>query len=113
MIGVLLTPAKPTVIPPESQLTFRVETPVTISTERSQQAFQIVTPQDFPSQNYDYYRDRLANRPRYPTAGYPPYPAVAYPAPPPYYYYGYGYPYPYWGGPYFGARIIYVPRHRR
>ena len=40
VIGVLTTRGKPTVIPPESLLTFRLETPLTISTAQSQVAFQ-------------------------------------------------------------------------
>ena len=96
IIGVLLTPGKPTVIPPETQLTFRQETPLTISTVRSAQAFQPVDQQD-----YDYYGGTLNYRPQQRVVGAPPY----YP-PYPYYsnYYGPGY-YPGWGyypGPFFG-----------
>src|ERR1019366_6998344 len=36
IIGVLTTRGKPTVIPPEALLTFRLEFPLTISTERSE-----------------------------------------------------------------------------
>jgi hypothetical protein len=101
MIGVLLTPGKPTVIPAEAQLMFQLQSPVTISTERSSQAFQPVGPQDFGTQDYDAY----GNGPRTRQGQVPP-PPGAYP--PPYYrnYYegGYGY-YPSWGyypGPFFG-----------
>ena len=45
--GVLLTRGRPTIIPPEAQLTFRLQAPVTISTERSRVAFRPVTPQDY------------------------------------------------------------------
>src|SRR6202163_4565664 len=47
IIGVLSTRGKPTVIPPESLLTFRLEAPVSISTEKSQVAFQPVRPSDY------------------------------------------------------------------
>lgn len=101
MIGVLLTPGRPTVIPAEAQLTFRLESPATISTERSSQAFQPVSQQDFGTQDYDAY----GNGPRTRQGPVPP-PQGAYP--PPYYrnyYYGDGGYYPSWGyypGPFFG-----------
>jgi hypothetical protein len=77
--GVLLTRGRPTIIPPESLLTFRVEAPITISTVHGQVAFQPVTPQDYGTNG----RARAPRR-------YGPYP------PPPYAYaYPYGYPYPY------------------
>jgi hypothetical protein len=97
-VGVLVTRGAPTIIYPETLMTFRLETPVTISTERNEQAFQPVTPQD-----YENHQQQL--RPRPPAAyyggpGYPP-PPPAYYAP---YYAGvYPYPYPYYyGGPFFG-----------
>jgi hypothetical protein len=77
--GVLLTRGKPTIIPPEDVLTFRLENPVTISTVRSNVAFRPVTSQD-------YAQSKPAPRPRLMR----PYP------PPPYGYYAYPYgPYPY------------------
>src|SRR3984957_2820127 len=77
--GVLLTRGKPTIIPPEDLLTFRLENPVTISTVRSNVAFRPVTPQD-------YAQSKPA----------PPRPRLVRPYPPPYGYYGYPYgPYPY------------------
>jgi hypothetical protein len=82
-IGVLLTRGRPTVINPESVLTFRVEAPVTFSTERSARAFYYVDPNE-----YERSGD-LQTR----TNGRAPY--GAYPAPPPYW--GPAYPYPYWG----------------
>lgn len=102
IIGVLLTRGHPTVIYPESVLTFQVQQPVEVATDKSPQAFQYVSPQDYgpgpgpnvsrgavppPAPGYGY-------GPAYP--GYYPYP---YPAP----YYAYGYPYPYYGG--FGVYI--------
>jgi hypothetical protein len=81
--GVLLTRGKPTIIPPEDVLTFRLENPVTISTVRSNVAFRPVTPQDYAQSRPAPPRPRLVR----------PYP------PPPYGYYAYPYgPYPY--GPY-------------
>lgn len=90
-VGVLVTRGHPTIIYPESQLTFRLAKPVTFSTARVPQAF---APAD------------TANTQRAARQGPPP----AYrgcagvygcaPYPPPYYYYGPDYPY-YWG-PSFG-----------
>ena len=78
--GVLLTRGKPTIIPPEDVLTFRLENPVTISTVRSNAAFRPVTSQD-------YAQSKPAPRPRL---------VRPYPPPSPYGYYAYPYgPYPY------------------
>jgi hypothetical protein len=80
--GVLLTRGRPTIIPPESLLTFRVEAPITISTIHGQVAFLPVTTDDYGTNN------RPRGQRRY-MGGYPP-------PPPPYAYaYPYGYPYPY------------------
>jgi hypothetical protein len=101
-IGVLLTRGYPTVVGPETPLTFSMETPLVI--DNSQQAFQYASPQDYNAGN----ARPLAPRPGYGSAygpgyGYPPPPAPYYGG----YYapaYGYGYPYPYVYGPslYFG-----------
>ncbi|HEV2201793.1 MAG TPA: hypothetical protein VGR73_18390 [Bryobacteraceae bacterium] len=80
IIGVLLTKGYPTVIHPESVLTFRVESPVVVATDRAPQAFRYVAPGDY-SQPAE--QPRLARRP-----------------PPPYY--GPGYYGPYWGPYYYG-----------
>jgi len=90
-IGVLLTRGHPTIIYPESVLTFKVETPVTISTDRAPQAFRYVEPNDY-------------NRP----ASVQSRPG---PPPPPRPYYGYGYPYyPYYGPyAYYGPGFFYGP----
>ena len=45
-VGVLLTRGRPTVIYPESVLTFRLAQPVTISTDRAPQAFRYVVQRD-------------------------------------------------------------------
>jgi hypothetical protein len=104
VIGVLLTRGHPTVIYPESVLTFRIEAPVAISTERAPQAFRYVEPNE-----YDRPYDTQAPPPQLACSGY-----GCAPPPPPSYYgygygYGYGYPY-YWGsglGIYWGPSFYY------
>ncbi len=49
LAGVLLTRGHPTVIPPESTLTFQLQIPVTISTAHSGPAFRPVQPGDYGS----------------------------------------------------------------
>ena len=71
--GVLLTRGKPTIIPPEDVLTFRLENPVTFSTERGQLAFRPVTQQDYAQTKRPAPRPRLV-RPYPPPYGYYPYP---------------------------------------
>jgi hypothetical protein len=93
IIGVMSTPGRPTVIPPETVLSFRLQAPVTISTDKSQLAFQPVTQSDYDSRSTQG-RQRMV-RPGPPPSYYPgPYP---YP-----YAYGYTYPYAYYPGPYVG-----------
>lgn len=82
VIGVMSTEGRPTVIPPETVLSFRLQAPVTISTEKSQLAFRPVTQSDYDSHTPQQRRPRMA-RPGPPPAPYYPYP------------YAYGYPYPY------------------
>lgn len=89
IIGVLATRGKPTLIAPETVLTFRLQVPVTISTERSQFAFQPVTQGDYDSraaQNRSFRGETPGGR------GYPPLPYFGYPYP-------YAYPYGYYAGP--------------
>lgn len=102
-IGVLLTRGRPTVVYPETPLTFRLESPVSVDTTNV--AFQ-------PASQQDYGQQGMARRP-YPGYGtgygapapygapgpYGP-PAYGYAAPYPYPY-AYGYPYPYWGPTFF------------
>lgn len=90
-IGVLLTRGNPTLVEPETQLTFQVTAPVTIETNNAPQAFRFVEPADYPS----------AQAPSQQVLAYPapaayPYSYYAYHAPPYYPYY-----YPSWGYPYF------------
>jgi len=106
IIGVLLTRGRPTVIYPESVVTFQTTAPVEIATDRAPQAFQYVNSQ----QDYGRYPAGPPSASCYNCgAGAPPPPAYGYgPAYgpgyyPPYAYGGYGYPYPYYGG--FGVFI--------
>jgi hypothetical protein len=85
--GVLLTRGKPTIIPPEDVLTFRLENPVTISTVRSNVAFRPVTSQDY-AQSKPAPRPRLARPYPPPPYGYYAYPYGPYPYPAYYGYYG-------------------------
>lgn len=87
--GVLLTRGRPTVIPPEALLTFRLENSAEISTLQAQAAFRAVTQQD-------YAQNSLQRRPG---RAYPPRPPYGYPGYPGYYVYP-GYYSPYWGRPY-------------
>jgi len=103
IIGVLLTRGRPTFISPEQVLTFRVENPITVSTERAPQAFRYVGPGDYQTDQPRPYAPRPPAS--YYGAGYPAYGPGYYP------YYGYGYPY-YYGpsigigfGGYWGGRF--------
>jgi hypothetical protein len=104
--AVLLTRGRPTIIEPETQLSFRLVDPVKIDTTQSQQAFLPVSQQDFDG-------GRGERGPRHYAGGYPPpapyagyscgyyEPCYAYPG---YYYPGYVGVYPgfWWGGFYGG-----------
>jgi hypothetical protein len=105
LAAVLYTRGRPTTVAPETQLSFRLQSPVEISTERGRIAFQPVTQTDYKDQ------DAYANPPRLRRPGRGP----GYP--PPYYYYGYCgpwgwncYPGPYWG---WGAGVWVGPRFGR
>lgn len=91
LAGVLLTRGNPTVVFPETMLTFRVNSDVTVSTEHSLQAFRFVQPADYEQAAPAMVRRPMPPRPYPYAAGYAPY-GYGYPYP----YYGYGYPY--WGG---------------
>jgi hypothetical protein len=92
IIGVMSTEGRPTVIRPETVLSFRLTAPVTVSTTNSRFAFQPVKQSDYDSRSPQ-------NRPRLNRPGPPP--------PPPYYPYpyAYGYPYPY-AYPYYPAPFV-------
>jgi hypothetical protein len=109
-IGVLLTRGHPTVVYPESVLTFRLETPVSVNTDRSPQAFRYIDPADYQQT----YNAQVAPRPAPDCGGYgcqPPW--FSYPG---YYgpvYYGPGWS-PYYWGPsfsFFVSRGYYGPRY--
>jgi hypothetical protein len=93
VIGVILTRNHPTVIYPETAMTFQIESPLTISTARAPQAFRYVGPED-----YDHPAVRTSAGPslRAPGAAYYG-SAYGYP-------YSYGYPYPYYSAPYWGPQ---------
>jgi hypothetical protein len=55
-IGVLMTRGKATVVYPEMVLTFRLEAPITVATERSAGAFQPVMQEDYEQQPTLYRR---------------------------------------------------------
>jgi hypothetical protein len=100
------TRGKPTVIAPESMVTFRLEEPLRISTEQSQMAFQPVRPSDYRG-DQDAYSNA---REKYVRSGPPYYPPPYYYAGPWYDYYGYGYGF--YPGIYFGYSGFYGPRFR-
>jgi len=95
IIGVILTRNHPTIVYPETALTFQMTAPIEISTARAPQAFRYVGPED-----YDRPALQTAAGPRR-LAGPSYYYDGVSGAP---YYYGYSYPYPYWG-PYWGPSI--------
>jgi hypothetical protein len=109
-IGVLLTRGHPTVIYPESVLTFRVEQPVTISTERAPQAFRYVEPDEYDRPSYAENRPPPPPRVGY-GYGYPPPPAPYYYGRP--YYYGPSFGFYYGSGFYRGPRYYYGRRYYR
>ena len=100
LVGVLLTRGRPTIVYPETQLTFQVSSPITVDTEHAPQAFHAAGTDDYQQSTVTYN----SQAPRGPCGPYgcPPYPY-------PYYaYYGPGYYYPYFYGPAFG--FYYGPR---
>jgi hypothetical protein len=105
MLGVLLTRGRPTLIYPESLLTFRIQAPVTVTTARAPQAFRYVEPND-------YDRSYETRGPTPPSLC----PGYDCPPPPPPYYYGYYWPhyYPYYYAPgftvFYGSRFFYGRR---
>jgi len=100
--AVLLTRGRPTIVPPETQLSFRLVDPVKIDTTQSQQAFLTVNQEDYAGGRRGY-----RGGPRM-SGGYP----GSYPYAYPYSYYGpYYYPYPYIGLYYGGWGRGYYGRH--
>jgi hypothetical protein len=106
--AVLLTRGRPTVVPPETLLSFQLTDAQQVDTTHSAQTFQPVSPQDYEGGG----RRQARGRGGYPEPGscgayqqcyaygYPyPYPVYAYP----YYYPGFGGFYGWWG-PRYGFR---------
>jgi hypothetical protein len=99
IVGVLLSRGAPAVVYPETLLSFQIESPVNINTERAPQAFRYVDPNEYREQPA-----LQAGPPRpVPGPGPAPYPYAGYYGPA--YPYAYGYPYPYYWGPSFGVVI--------
>ena len=89
-LGIISNTGRPTLVPPETLLTFRLDAPVSISTARSPLAFHVATSADYNSAVASNGQRRSLRDGAYP------------PPPPPYwgYPYAYGpyyYPYPGWG----------------
>lgn len=96
IIGVLVTRGHPSIITPESVLTFRLLANVTVSTTNAPQAFRYIQPGEYEQPNGGGYPGGGGYGPG------PGYGEYAGAAPPPPYYYAYGYPYygyPYYWGP--------------
>jgi hypothetical protein len=102
--AVMQTRNRPTFIYPETALTFRIDSPVLVSTAHAPQAFRFAGPEDY---NRPVQASLTPRPPAGPVWGSPypyPYPYYAYPYPYPYSYpYAYSYP-PYWG-PYYGPGL--------
>jgi len=98
-IGVLLTRGRPTVVYPETTLTFRLDAPVEISTVAAPDAFQPVSQSD--------YGQRIQYRTAGPGTAPPPYYSNYYYSP--YWYSPYGYS-PFWYGGYWGPSFFFGGR---
>ena len=98
-IGVLFTRGYPTVVDPETLLTFQTTAPVKIETNSAPQAFRFVQADDYPAERQSQEAPTLAYPPPAPLAyPYPYYPPSSYP---------YYYPYPTYYYPYYGYRPYY------
>jgi hypothetical protein len=86
ILGALATKGYPTVIRPEALLTFRMDQPIVIATDKAPQAFRYAGPADYEQPRMATYGPGPAPRPYYGAGYYPGYYA-------PYPYYGYGYPF--------------------
>jgi len=101
-LGVLLTRGQPTILYPETVLTFRIEQPVTVATDHAPDAFRYVDPSDYNGPPSFAMRSPYGGGP----GGPAPYGYAAAPYSP----YGYAAPYPYYYSPfgfYFGPRAYY------
>jgi hypothetical protein len=103
IIGVLLTRGDPTVVEPETPLTFQLTAPVTIETNNAPQVFRFVEPNDYPP----------VQEPSRQVVAYsvPPPPPYLYPYSVPYPFYAYDpfWRYPYFYGPSFNFFFGYYP----
>uniref|UniRef100_Q029W3 Uncharacterized protein n=1 Tax=Solibacter usitatus (strain Ellin6076) TaxID=234267 RepID=Q029W3_SOLUE len=102
IIGVLLTPGRPTIVSPESLLTFRIDSQVIVDLNRASAAFRYVAPDEFERP----VQTSMGPPPPSPRGYGAPYPA---PYPAPVYYGGYYAPYSPWGsfwGPSFGVGVV-------
>jgi hypothetical protein len=73
-VGVLVTRGRPTIVYPETALTFRVDGPVAISTARSAAAFLPVSPQDYAHAAFANSRAPRVGAYPYAQGPYAPYP---------------------------------------
>jgi len=99
MAGALSTRGRPTEIHPETALAFRLQAPLSISTENSRHAFLPVDQRDYrarASRNPDRYPEDRANAPRRVYLYDNPYYFDPY----------YNEPYGYWYGPSYGLSVI-------
>jgi hypothetical protein len=105
--GVLLTHSHPTILYPQMQLTFQLDTPVTVDLTRAPQAFRYVGPEDYNRGTQTTTTSTVRRTS----------PSVVYAGPGyygyPYGYYGYGYGYPYYYGGGFGVGIRLGGGYRR
>jgi hypothetical protein len=107
LAGVMVSHGSPTIIRPETLLTFQLASPVTVNTVNSQVAFQPVRQSDYRGDQDAYASSDRPRRDR-PALAYPPPPAYPYPYYPysPYYYGGGYYP-----GPVIGLGFGFGPRY--
>jgi len=99
LAGVMTSHGSPTIVRPETLLSFQLQSPITITTEQSRMAFQPVRPSDYRGDQDAYARP--GGRPSFRDPGdpyqqpyqeaYPPELASPYPYYPYYPYYGWGY----------------------
>ena len=103
VVGVLLTRGSPTVIYPETPLTFQTTASATIETNAAPQAFRFVEREDYAQAETQAPQVVVHQVP--PRVAYPyPYAYYAPAAPYPYYYPYYSYPY-YYGPGYYGPGV--------
>lgn len=107
LLGVLVSPGRPTIVGPETLLSFQLATPVNVDTTRSQMAFHPVTQSDYRS-DQDVYGPYGRGGRVYPNyyngEAAPPPPYYGYPYDP--YYLGYPYPYPYYGWGFYPGPVV-------